>query len=283
VGVAVVLAVATCASLPASEVLGIAAHQLRWLWPIAIAAAVLPWAALLPRRPPVTFGLAALAVVAALATLVPANAGAGPSADVDARPAVRAFADALDAVPRDEVVYFDGDTVPFAEPFSGPLLLELQRRGISFEVDPGPLSYQVGPARRGPQRATTQIWLLVGDPAADPPAGSEVVARIDGLDADERARADELVEQLRVTWGDTEVQLNERGQAAWRAGALTEPDTPGWGSDVELLVERSGLARLVDEDWVELDSLPDGAEEWSRLEHRARRYSVVVALGPLQP
>lgn len=283
VGVAVVLAVATCASLPASEVLGIAAHQLRWLWPIAIAAAVLPWAALLPRRPSSTLGLAALAVVAAAATLVPANAGAGPSADVAARPAVSAFADALDAVPRDEVVYFDGETVPFAEPFSGPLLLELQRRGISFEVDPGPLSYQVGPARRGPREATRQLWLLVGDPGADPPPGGEVLGRIDGLDAAERARADALAEQLRRSWGGAEVRLNERGRAAWRAGALTEPDRPGWGSDVELLVDRSGLARLVDEDWVDLDSLPDGAEEWSRLEHRARRYSVVVALGPIQP
>lgn len=281
VGAAVVLAVVTCATLPASEVLGVAAHQLRWLWPIAIAGAVLPWAGLLPRRPAVTLGLAAVAVAAGIATLVPANAEAGPSADVAARPAVRAFAASLDGVPSDEVVYFDGQTVPFAEPFSGPLLLELQRRGIPFEVDPDPLSYQVGPERRGPRRATTQILLLVGDPSGEAPAGSEVLGRIDGLAPDERMRVEELADRLRSSWDGTEVRLNARGRAAQAAGALGELDPQGSQSDVRLMVDRAVLARLVDEEWVDLDSVPDGAEEWGRLEQRGRRYSVVVALQPL--
>jgi len=65
-GVAAALAVATAASLPVSEVFGIAAHQLRWLWPIAAVTAVLPLAALLPRHRLVTGGAAAVAVALAL-------------------------------------------------------------------------------------------------------------------------------------------------------------------------------------------------------------------------
>jgi len=191
-GVAAALAVATAASLPVSEVFGIAAHQLRWLWPIAAVTAVLPLAALLPRHRLVTGGAAAVAVALAAATVPSMNAMAGPSADVAARPAVESVLDQLDAVPEDEVLYFDGRSVPFAEPFSGPILLELQRRGIEFEVDEE-FSHQVGPGRRGPRDATSQLRLVVGttDRSAAPP-GSRVVAVADGLTPDERARLERL-------------------------------------------------------------------------------------------
>ena len=41
------------------------------------------------------------------------------------------------------------------------------------------------------------------------------------------------------------------------------------------------LARLVAEDWVDLGSVPPAAEEWGTLEHRSRRFSVVVVLEDL--
>ena len=280
-GVAVALAVITCVTLPASAVLGVAAHQLRWLWPIAIASAVLPWHSIAPRREWVTCGVAALAIVAGLATLAPFNAGAGPSGDAASIPAVRAFLDTLDGIPEGEVVYFDNETVPFAEPFSGPLLLELQRRGIPFEVDEDPLSYQVGRERSGPDRATSQIFLLVGDASADAPPGGRVIGRVEGVEADERTRADELAEQLRPAVRAGGIRLNEEGEAARRAGALSEAEGPGWESDPELLLDRAVLARLVDQGWVEPGSLPDGAEEWGRIEQRSRRFSVAVVLVPL--
>lgn len=280
-GAAVVLGLATSASLPASEILGIAAHQLRWLWPVGVASAVLPVVALLPRRPVVTVAASALAVAAGIAALVPSNAGAGPSGDVVARPAVLALADALGSLDADTTYYFDGQTVPFAEPFSGPLLLELQRRGIDFEVDPGALSNQVGPERLGPRDATTQIRLLVGDADAPAPAGSEVLARIDGLGAGDRARVDQLAGELRRGLAGREVRLNARGEAARRAGSAAELEAPGWGSDLGLLVDRAVLARLVAEEWVDLDSVPAVAGEWGTLEHRSRRFSAVVVLEAL--
>lgn len=193
-GAAAALAVATAASLPVSEVLGIAPHQLRWLWPIAAASAVLPLAAVLPRHRAVTGAAALVAVGLAVATVPAMNASAGPSADVAARPAVRSVLDQLDAVPDDEVVYFDGRSVPFAEPFSGPILLELQRRGIEFEVDEE-FSYQVGPARRGPVDATSQLRLYVGTTDVDQVGdGGRVVAVADGLSAVERSRLRALPE-----------------------------------------------------------------------------------------
>lgn len=282
VGAALVLAVGTSTSLPASEVLGVAAHQLRWLWPVAIAAAVLPWASILPRGAPVTIAIAVVAVGAAVASLAPTNAGAGPSADVASAPAIRDMAAGLDAIPDGEVVYLDGQTLPFAEPFSGPLLLELQRRGIEFEVDEGALQHQVGTDRRGPDEATSQIRLVFGGPdVAQVPRGAQLLVEVDGLAPDERARHAELLPGVRDALADGAVRLNERGARARDGGALPDLVDPDWASDAALLLEGGLLARLVDEAWVDEGSLPAGAREWAQLDQRSRRYSVLVALEPL--
>jgi hypothetical protein len=180
-GAAIALALGTTASLPVSEAFGIAPHQLRFLWPIAAVSAILPLAVLLPRHRAATAVTAAVAIALAVATVPAMNAEAGPSADVAARPVVAEVADQVEvwaAANRDRVLYFDGRSVPFAEPFSGPLLLELQRLGIAFEVDDD-FSYQVGPRRRGPDEATGQIRIAIGTDVAVPP-GAERIAVADG-------------------------------------------------------------------------------------------------------
>lgn len=180
-GAAVLLALATTASLPVSEIFGIAPHQMRWLWPIAAVSTVLPLAAVLPRHRAVTVAATVVAVVLAAATVPPENAEAGPSADVAAQPVVDDVVDQIETwaeANQGRVLYFDGRSVPFAEPFSGPLLLELQRHGIAFEVDEE-FSYQVGPRRRGLQDATGQVRIAIGDDAAVP-AGAERIAVADG-------------------------------------------------------------------------------------------------------
>jgi hypothetical protein len=180
-GAAIALALGTTASLPVSEAFGIAPHQLRFLWPIAAVSAILPLAVLLPRHRAATAVTAAVAIALAVATVPAMNAEAGPSADVAARPVVAEVADQVEvwaAANRDRVLYFDGRSVPFAEPFSGPLLLELQRLGIAFEVDDD-FSYQVGPRRRGPDQATGQIRIAIGTDVAVPP-GAERIAVADG-------------------------------------------------------------------------------------------------------
>lgn len=176
-GAALVLALATAASLPVSDVFGIAAHQLRFLWPIAAVGAVLPLAALLPRHRAVTVVAAGVAVVLAVATVPQMNAEAGPSADAAAQPVVDEVVEQVGAWAEsnpDRVLFFDGRSVPFAEPYSGPLLLELQRQGVAFEVDEE-FSYQVGPRRRGPDEATDQVRVAIGDDAAVP-IGAELIA-----------------------------------------------------------------------------------------------------------
>ena len=176
-GAAIVLALGTTASLPVSEAFGVAPHQLRFLWPIAAVSALLPLAVLLPRHRAVTVVTAALAVVLAVATVPAMNARAGPSADVAAQPVVAEVVEQVEAWAQDNpdrVLYFDGRSVPFAEPFSGPLLLELARLGIAFEVDDD-FSYQVGPRRRGPDAATDQVRIETGV-GADVPPGAERIA-----------------------------------------------------------------------------------------------------------
>lgn len=277
---AVGLAVATTASLPASEAFGIGPHQVRWLWPIAAFSAVLPLAALLPRHRSVTVAASLLALVGAVATLPSANMEAGPSADAAAQEPVRELADQIQEWSGTEVLYFDGRSVVFAEPFSGPVLLELQRRGIPFEVD-DEFSHQVGPGRVGPQHATGQLRFISGDAAAAIPPGAETLAVVDGLDEAERDRLDTLTRALRTTLPDSGLRLNERGSRALDRGLVRELPAD-WSDDVALLLDGGLLWQLVTDEYVDPGSLPAGAEEYARLRERQLRYSVAVVVEPLR-
>lgn len=276
---AVGLAITTTTSLPVSDNFGVSPHQVRWLWPIAAFSAVLPLSALLPRHRSVTVAAALVALVGAVGTLPSANMAAGPSADAAAQEPVRELADQIQEWSGTEVLHFDGRTVAFAEPFSGPVLLELQRRGVPFEVD-AEFSRQVGSGRLGPRRATGQLRFLSGEAAAAIPPGTETLAVVDGLDEEEQDRLARLTRDLRAALADTELRLNGRGSRARELGLVPQlPDD--WTDDVALLLDGGLLWQLVTEEYVDPASLPPGAQEYASLRRRQVRYSVAVVVEPL--
>lgn len=282
---AVVLALATTSSLPVSEGFGISPHQVRFLWPLAAFAVVEPLGTLLPRHRAVTFGAAALALAGAAATLPSANVEAGPSADVAAQGVVRDVAEQVAAWTGDEVLYFDGRSVPFAEPFSGPVLLELARAGVEFEVD-DEFSFQVGPRRRGPVDATAELRFVVGAAATAVPPSAQVLAVRNGLTADEQRELDDLDGELRRALAQGEVRLSDRGLEARAQGLLSQTDADAWERDVGVLLDGGGaglLATLVQHRYAQPQSLPDGATRWAELQRRLDRYSVAVLVEPLDP
>jgi hypothetical protein len=277
----VLLAVATTSALPVSESLGIAGHQLRWLWPVAGFSVVAPLAVLLPRHPAATVGAAVVAGLMALAALPAHNARAGPSDDIEAMPAVLAVARQVQGwQPTAAPLYFDGTTVRFAEPYSTPVLLELQRRGIPFTVDAS-VARQVGDSRLGPGAATHQLLFAEGDDAGDVPAGSEVLAQVEGLTAAEREELDQLDARLRPTVGEDDLSLSERGMRAQEVGLLPETGAAGWTEETEMLFDGRLLERLVREDWLEREALPPDVLRYAELQRRWDRFTVTVYASPL--
>ncbi len=281
-GISVLLAVATAAALPVSKAFGIAPHQLRFLWPVAAVAAVLPIAVLAPRHRAVTVTAGVAAVVLAVATVPSMNAEAGPSADSAAQPVVDVVVDQIAdwaVANQDRVVYFDGRSVPFAEPYSGPLLLELQRRDIDFEVDDD-FSHQVGPRRLGPDRADSQVRIAIGD-GATVPDGAERIAEADALTGAELERRSAIIDRLPALLDGATVRLNERGELARARGMLPATEDLGWERDAAVLIDGGVLRTLVSRGWVDPGALPPELVELARLEQRRARYSVAIWVEPL--
>jgi hypothetical protein len=269
-----VLAIATAAALPVSERLGIAAHQLRFLWPIAVFTVVVPLVALLPRRSNAAVGsFAGIAVILALATLPSYNVRAGPSDDRDMIPSVRALTAQVQQWDAPHGLYLDSTKVRFGEPYSTPVLLELQRKGLDFTGDPT-LARQIGDGRTEKGDAPYRLSLAEGDAALDVPPGAERVAFVEGLDDAEQAELDELRRVLRAAVRDMPVVLSDRGERARELGLLGGTSDPGWEHDPVLLIDQGLLAGLVDDGYLDPGSLSEDVRRYAELHRRWERHTV---------
>jgi hypothetical protein len=174
------------ALLPVSDIFGLGAHQLRPMWPVSVFGLAAGLGALVTRTRRAV-PILAVAAAALLALSLPAhNAASGPAADAWAIPVVRDLAIQMDALDLDGLVLVDLSTIRFAEPYSTPVMLELQRRGIEFVVDDN-TARQLGEGRRlAPVDEVTVVLRIVEGQAAIAPApGWERVAFVAGLDPDE--------------------------------------------------------------------------------------------------
>lgn len=246
VAVAAVLgAVGTAGLLPVGS-LGIAPHQLTWLWPIGIFATfALAMSVVGPRPLP----FSAVAVVLGLLALPPWNARSGPSTDAEAIPTAVALVDRLD-LGDTHAVLFDTTGLRFAEPYSTVVLLELQRRGIDFGVDDEGLARQVGTSRRHRRGdALPRLLEREGDAALLPPPGVTVASLVRGLPAKEEAELRALEPEI-AGYIDTEgITLNRRGREAQRLHQLPVlARAVGPLHDPALLVGTAELIEIVERD-----------------------------------
>lgn len=196
--VAVVASLATMLVLPLGP-LGLAPHQMRWLWPIS---ALLWWtlAAVAIRLAPATWALTrtrARVAMAAIVVLVAINLPAhltdgGPSTFRQYRPVLSSMIDQLEHVHLDEPAQFDTTNLRFAEPFSGTVLFVLLDNDQPLTVADEGFVRQLGEGRRasGNERWTVQVLERDAALAIDP--ASKVLAFVDGLTTEQRAEMESL-------------------------------------------------------------------------------------------
>lgn len=266
---------------------GVSAHQFRWLWPVAafVTFALVTWVV---RRVSGAGGvrravvvLTAVTAAVAVANLPTDNQRTGPSRDDWAIPVVRELNRQMGVLEDEGTLLLDPEGTQFAEPFTGPVMAELQRRGIPFVVEDEVLVRQLGPSRRLAGDAQ-RLQVLQGPAALVPPAGSRRVALVEGLTEREGNELDEVEEllvghlrgaPLRITpEGETALERPEHaaGLAAVRAG------------DAEAIVASHVLVFLVEHELIEVDrDWADRFERYADLQRRADRDTVALYLKPL--
>ena len=187
-GLAIVgVAVAALAMTPIG-ITGIAPHHLRWLWPggVFVAFAVaLPLLSAARTDRGKRLGLAAAALVTvtlSLLNLPTMDATVGPQRSVAALPAIRELLPQLASLRDEHGVLLDTDGLYFAEPYTAPVMAELQRLGVAWFVDGPVTERQVGSSRAHHGQASVRVYLREGDAARDVPPGARRIAFAEGSD-----------------------------------------------------------------------------------------------------
>ena len=218
----------TAAEMPVG-VLGIAPHQLRWLWPLSLflTFAMLAVVSGLVRRE-LAVGVSLTAVVVLAVAAIPySNAGAGPTLSTFAHPLVRDLADQLRIADLEGPVLFEYGNQALFEPFSASVQDQLDRLGIEFRAADAATIRQMGDARGADGDESTLVTLRYGAAAFDPVDGVEPIVFASTLepgDREELARLERQVIDLVTTKG---VALSERGQERREAGWLGGGTGPG--------------------------------------------------------
>jgi hypothetical protein len=255
-------------------------HHFRWLWPIAVFVTFAVAVALAGRRRWTSVGFGVVLVVLSVLTLPTYRQPAGPSADHAAMPSVRRLADELDSLRGEGTLLFDISTLRFAEPYSGPLMLELQRRGIPFVTTDDGMVHQLGERRRDRGDADARIHLVEGDATVEVPPGERRVAWVQGLSGPEQRELRALTDDLVGLLGRTGVELTERGEQALAYGQL-----PSVASDAppRALIDSRELQFMIEEDLLVIPSgRVEDFERYAELQRRWDRHTVAVMLAPLE-
>jgi hypothetical protein len=275
--VTLVVAVVAAATMPIGY-LGVATHHLRWLWPVAvfITFAIVCPLVTAPGRPrahrlsmPV---LTAATVVFALLNLPAMSAQIGPSADAKAIPTTRELLPQLASLRGERGVLVDVQGQRFAEPYTAPVMVELQRLGIPWYADNAVLLRQVGSTRAHRGGASVRLFLREGDRARETPPGTRRVAFVDALTEAEADELSALKDELTPVIDD---------------GVFT-PTGPHDLSDAQLrdadyLFNSRALVGLVASDLLEVPARWSAAlRRYADLQYQSDRLTVAVFAEPLE-
>ena len=187
------VAVVGAATMPIG-IFNLASHQMRWLWPAAVFVTfALVMAAVTARGGRigrVGVGLAVLATLVLSGLNLPSmNARVGPAADANAIPTVRELLPQLGSLRGERGVLIDVTGERFAEPYTFPVMVELQRLRVPWFVEDPGLVRQVGPKRADEGQASLRLFVREGDAAREVADGARRVAFVEALSPRE---ADEL-------------------------------------------------------------------------------------------
>ena len=177
-----VVSLGTAAVMPAG-VIGLAPHQVRWLWPVAAMVTLaivdgvdrLVLHARVPRRWRMAAPIA-LMTVAAVGNLPAHLSDLGPSDSRSVNDTVRSLMRQVSVTGLPGATYFDGSNLVFAEPYSGPVLAALVENGQPIRAGDVSFARQLGEHRR---RRNDEQWVLqvrAGTDAGVVAAGETVLA-----------------------------------------------------------------------------------------------------------
>jgi hypothetical protein len=178
----VVLALGTATVMPAGA-LGLASHQLRWLWPVSIMAMLavvnavdVGW--IRSRVPASARRTTAIAVgvVLVLVNLPAHDSDLGPFYSRSSNAAVRSLIDQLEHVRLPGPTVFDGSTLRFAEPYSGPVLAALADADQPIRAGDASFARQLGEHRHPHHDERWSIQVREGGQVGPPAANEQVLA-----------------------------------------------------------------------------------------------------------
>jgi hypothetical protein len=279
-GVAVVaVAVVGAATMPIG-IFNLASHQMRWLWPAAAFvtfALVMAAVTALRGRAGLGVGVVALAAVVLCVLNLPSmNARVGPAADANAIPTVRELLPQLGSLRGERGVLIDVTGERFAEPYTFPVMVELQRLDVPWFVEDPGLVRQVGPERAYERQATLRLFVREGDAAREVEDGARRVAFVEALsssEADELAAAEQELRHFIVGGG-----LLGNGVVSDGPGDLTDAHL----RDADYLFASRALAGLVAEDRLHVpDRWDEVLARYADLQYQADRLTVAVVVEPI--
>ena len=276
----VVVALLATGTMPIGAFANIAAHQVRWLWPVSVFVSFAIVASLLgllrrEARRWLVVGTAALAGAFAALNLPYSNPAVGPAADADAIETVRELRPQLAPLADERGVLIDTTGERFAEPYTFPVMVELERLGVPWFVADPALARQVGTSRAHDGQASSRLYLREGDAAREVPAGAERVAFVEGLSDAEAGELDETQARLRSFIAD--------GGLVLRSGSSTVEVTPAQLRDADYLFASRALVELVTDGALDVPARwAASLDRYVELQRRADFLTVAVFVEPLR-
>jgi len=271
------------ATMPVGVLDVVGAHQMRWLWPVAVFLTFALVMAVTARRERWRQGecvvpvLVAATVILGALNLPSMNSGAGLSEFADAIPTVRQLLPQLEVLRGEAGVLVDTTGQRLAEPYTTPVLAELQQLGVPWYTEDRGLQRYAGPSRAYHGQDVPRLFVREGDAARTVPDGARRVAFVDGLDQGEAEELASLQAELRpfIAAGGIAVRPGTSAAIALTDSQLRDPD--------HLFHTRAlvGLARDdrldVPQRWAEV------LGRYAELQHRADRHTAAVFVEPLEP
>jgi len=126
-----------------------------------------------------------------------------------AEPVLRDLDRQISAHPPRGPLLVDFSNTFFLEPYSTPIMAQLQRSGVEFVTDNATQIHQVGPDRRfNGHNARARILYRQGNGALTTPVGEQRIAFHAGLSPAQREELDELVASGQQSERRTDLQRN---------------------------------------------------------------------------
>jgi hypothetical protein len=269
------------ASMPVGVLDVVGAHQLRWLWPVAV---FLTFALVMA----VTAGrwrgqervvplLAAATVTLGALNLPSMNSGAGLAEFADAIPTVRRLLPQLETLRGEDGVLVDTTGQRFAEPYTTPVLAELQRLGVPWYTEDRGLQRYAGPSRAYRGQDVPRLVVREGGAARTVSDGAWRVAFVDGLDPGGAEDLASLQAELRpfIAAGGIAVRPGTSAATGLTDSQLRDPD---------VLFYTRALVGLARDDRLDVPQRwADVLGRYAELQYRADRLTVAVFVEPLEP